>query len=243
MNLIVDIGNTRTKFSVFNQNKEIFTDSVSEFLPSHVDNLLNSYPPISKAILSSVRDYSFELKEYLRKKFNPFIELDDTTPLPIEICYISKDTLGKDRVAATVGAFYLFPYANTLVIDAGTAITYDIVNKKGQYEGGNISPGIDLRFRALHQFTGRLPLVEKRNFQKLFGKTTVEAILAGVQHGAIYEVEGAIDRFKNSYKNLNVIITGGDAYFFDKKLKNSFFVRSNLIAIGLNRILEYNGGI
>ena len=127
-----------------------------------------------------------------------------------------------------MGAFYLFPYANTLVIDAGTAITYDIVNKKGQYEGGNISPGIDLRFRALHQFTGRLPLVEKRNFQKLFGKTTVEAILAGVQHGAIYEVEGAIDRFKNSYKNLNVIITGGDAYFFDKKLKNSFFVRSNL---------------
>ncbi len=243
MNLIVDIGNSRTKFSVFNQDKEIFTKSVNELLLSHVDELLDVYPSISKAILSSVRDYSPEFQEYLRQKFHPFIELDDSTPLPIQNCYNSKKTLGEDRLAAVVGAFFLFPDTNTLVIDAGTAITYDFVNEKGEYQGGNISPGIDLRFKALNQFTGRLPLVEKRDFEKLFGKTTVEAILAGVQQGVFSEVDGTIDKFKESYKNLNTIITGGDAYFFDKKLKNSFFVRSNLVAIGLNRILEYNGGI
>ncbi len=241
MNLIIDIGNTRTKFSVFNHGEEMISVPVDEFLPSHAGVLLKEHPSIDKVILSTVKDYSPELQKYLRQNFKTFIELDAETPLPVENCYGSKDTLGKDRLAAAVGAFHLYPNANVLVIDAGTAITYDLINEQGQYLGGNISPGIEMRFKALNQFTGRLPLVEKKEFGKLFGQTTEEAICAGVQHGVVFEADKAIDTFKEFYKNLNVIITGGDAIFFDKKLKNSFFVHFNLIAIGLNRILEYNG--
>lgn len=243
MNLVIDIGNTRTKFSVFNHGEEMITVPVEEFLPSHADVLLKEHPSVDKVILSAVKDYSPELKNYLQQKFDVFIELDAETPLPVENCYKSKETLGKDRIAAAVGAFHLYPNSNVLIIDAGTAITYDLVNDKKQYLGGNISPGIEMRFKALHQFTGRLPLAEKKNFGKLYGQTTEEAILAGVQHGVVFEADKAIETFKEFYKNLNVIITGGDANFFDKKLKNSFFVHFNLIAIGLNRILEHNGEI
>ncbi len=160
-----------------------------------------------------------------------------------ENCYKTPETLGKDRIAAAVGGFDLYPDTNLLIIDAGTAITYDIVNDKHQFLGGNISPGIEMRFKALHQFTGKLPLVKQQNFGKLYGTSTEEAIRAGVQNGVVFEIDKAIDTFKEFYKNLKVIITGGDAEFFDKKLKNSFFVNFNLTALGLNRILEYNGEI
>ncbi len=241
MNLVIDIGNTRTKFSVFNHGEEMISVPVDELLPSHIDVLLNEHPSINKAIISAVKDYSPELKSHLRQKLSFFLELNGETPLPIENCYQTKETLGKDRIAAAVGAFHLYPGKNVLVIDAGTAITYDFVNEKGQYLGGNISPGIEMRFKALNQFTGRLPLIEKKDFENLFGNTTEDAIRAGVQHGIVFEADKAIDTFKEFYRNLNVIITGGDAIFFDKKLKNSFFVHFNLIAIGLNRILEHNG--
>lgn len=243
MNLVIDIGNTRTKFSVFHHGEEMISVPVDEFLPSHVDVLLKEHPSIQKSILSAVKDYSPELKKYLRERFQPFVELNTGTPLPLENQYQSKDTLGKDRIAAAVGAETLYPGKNVLIIDAGTAITYDLVTEKKQYLGGNISPGIEMRFKALHTFTGRLPLVRKETFPKLFGQTTKEAILAGVQHGVVFEADKAIDTFKEFYGNLIVIITGGDADFFDKKLKNSFFVHFNLVAIGLNRILEYNGDI
>lgn len=243
MNLIIDIGNTRTKFSVFNYGEMIISVPVEEFLPNHVDVLKNEHPSLDKVILSSVKKYSPELKKKLSESFEQFIELDAKTPLPIENCYNSRETLGKDRIAAAVGAFDIYPNQNVLIIDAGTAITYDFVNDKNQYLGGNISPGLNMRFKALHQNTAALPLVEPEDFTRLFGKTTREAILAGVQHGVLFEVEKTIETFKEFYKNLNVIITGGDANFFDKKLKSSFFVHFNLIATGLNRILQHNGEI
>ncbi len=243
MNLVIDIGNTRTKFSVFNRGEVLITVPVDEFLPEHIEVLQAEHPSLNCIIISSVKDYSAELKEIIHKKFERVIELDENTPLPIENCYETKDTLGKDRIAAVVGANDLYPETNLLVIDAGTAITFDIINNKGQYLGGNISPGIEMRFKALHQFTGRLPKVPQQEFNKLYGTTTEEAIRAGVQHGVVFEVDKAIDTFKEFYGNLKVIITGGDADFFDKKLKNSFFVHFNLTALGLNRILEYNGEI
>ena len=243
MNLVIDIGNTRTKFSVFNRGEVLITVPVNEFLPKHIDVLQNEYPDLQKVILSAVKDYSPELKSTLQNKFRRFIELDSKTLLPIENCYKSPETLGKDRIAAVVGGFDLYPQKNLLIIDAGTAITYDILNDKGQYLGGNISPGIEMRYKALHQFTGKLPLIAHQKFDKLFGTCTEDAIKAGVQHGVVFEVDRAIDTFKDFYTNLKVIITGGDADFFDKKLKNSFFVNFNLIAMGLNRILEYNGDI
>ena len=243
MNLTIDVGNTRTKFSVFNKGEVLITVPVDEFLPEHIDVLQDEHPTLKSVILSTVKPISSELIKSLQNKFEKFIALDADTPLPIENCYNTKDTLGKDRIAAAVGAFDLFPGRNLLVIDAGTAITYDVVGQAGQFLGGNISPGIDMRFKALHQFTGGLPLVNQQEFSKLYGTSTEEAIRAGVQNGVVFEVDRAIDTFKDFYTNLEVIITGGNADFFDKKLKNSFFVHFNLIAIGLNRILEYNGEI
>ncbi len=243
MNLIIDIGNTRTKFSVFNRGEEMISVPLDELLPTHIEVLLKEHPSINKAILSSVKDYSPELKAYLQQKVGTFIELNENTPLPIENLYLSKNTLGKDRLAAAAGAAHLYPGANVLIIDAGTAITYDLINDRKQYLGGNISPGLQMRYKALHQYTGSLPMVEFNSFNKLFGQTTTEAIQAGVQHGVIFEVDNAINAFKEFYNNLYVIITGGDSKLFDKKLKNSFFVHYNIVAIGLNRILEHNGEI
>jgi type III pantothenate kinase len=241
MNLVIDIGNSRVKISVFNSGDVIFTIPLDEIAPENIQMLKEEHPSLTQAILSATRDVSSDLISYLTNNFDTFIDLDAKTPLPIENLYETKETLGKDRLAAVVGAFDLYPNTNVLVIDAGTAITFDLINEKGQYLGGNISPGLEMRFRALNQFTGQLPLVQKNEFENLYGRTTEEAIRAGVQHGIVFEVDKAIDTFKEFYNNLKVIITGGDAKFFDKKLKNSFFVHFNLTALGLNRILEHNG--
>ncbi|MFW5831073.1 MAG: type III pantothenate kinase [Prolixibacteraceae bacterium] len=243
MNLVIDIGNTRTKFSLFNHGEMIISVPVNEFLPEHVEILKKEHPSLNRVILSSVKEYPAELKQVLTTSFEQFVELNAGTLLPIENCYESAETLGKDRIAAAAGAFDLYPDTNVLIIDAGTAITYDIVNDKNQYLGGNISPGLEMRFKALNKFTAKLPLLQPENFDKLYGRNTHEAILAGVQHGLVFEVDKTIETFKEFYANLKVIITGGDVDFFDKKLKSSFFVHFNLTAIGLNRILHYNGEI
>jgi type III pantothenate kinase len=243
MNLVIDIGNTRTKFTIFNKDEIAITVPVDEFKAEHIDLLKNEHPQLTKSIISSVKDYSPELKIKLRESFETFIELDSETSLPIQNNYKTKETLGKDRIAAVVGANYLYPGTNLLIIDAGSAITYDFINEKGHYLGGNISPGINMRYSALNNYTGKLPLVCQQESNILYGNTTETAIRAGVQNGVIYEVEKTIDTFKEFYNKLEVIITGGDVKFFDKKLKNSFFVNFNLVGIGLNRILEYNGEI
>jgi type III pantothenate kinase len=243
MNLTIDIGNTFTKFSIFKEDNIISSFKFNELTVNQLISLNKNYPGLEKAILSTVKKYSPELKKYLFQNFKKFIELDNNTPVPVENCYESKNTLGNDRIAAAVGANYLYPDTNLLLIDAGTAVTYDFVNENNQYMGGKISPGLEMRFRALHQFTGKLPLIQKGDINKLYGITTEESIRAGVENGLIYETDKTIDSFKEFYRNLKVIITGGDAIFFDKKLKNSFFVNFNLTALGLNRILIYNGEI
>ena len=241
MNLVIDIGNTRTKVAVFHRGEVLITIPFDHIEVSHIELLKREYEELNKVIVSSVKDYPEELRAYLQTVFETFIELDATTPLPIENCYQTKETLGKDRIAAVVGAYDLYPDTNILVIDAGTAITYDILTAEGKYLGGNISPGLEIRFKALNHFTGKLPKVEQADQNKLFGATTEEAIRAGVQNGTVYEADATISAFKEFYNNLKVIITGGDAEFFDNKLKNSFFVHFNLTSLGLNRILEHNG--
>ena len=243
MNLVIDIGNTRTKFTVFNQGEIAISVPVDEFKAEYLDLLKNEHPQLNKAIISSVKEYNPELKTKLQESFKTFIVLNSETPLPIKNSYKSKQTLGNDRIAAVVGANFLYPGTNLLVIDAGSALTYDFINENGNYLGGNISPGINMRFKALNSFTGKLPLVCLDESNVLFGDTTETAIRAGVQNGAVFEVDKTIDTFKEFYNNLEVIITGGDVKFFDKRLKNSFFVNFNLVGIGLNRILEYNGEI
>ena len=241
MNLAIDIGNTRTKVAVFHRGEILVTIPFKDIRPSDILLLKREYEGLDKAILSSVKDYPRELQKVLQKEFNTFLELDADTPLPVENCYQSKKTLGKDRIAAVVGAYDLYPAANVLIIDAGTAITYDLLTAEGKYLGGNISPGLEMRFKALTRYTGKLPKVEQAQQNKLFGTTTEQAIRAGVQNGTVYEVDTTISTFKEFYNKLKVIMTGGDAEFFDNKLKNSFFVHFNLTSLGLNRILEHNG--
>ena len=139
-----------------------------------------------------------------------------------------------------MGANNIFPDTNVLVIDLGTAITFDLVNNKNQYLGGTISPGLNLRFKALNQFTDQLPLLEKREKFDIIGNDTHSAIISGVQTGIKFEIEGYIHQLQNDYDRLKTILTGGDAIFFDKMLKNTIFVNLNLNFVGLNIILEFN---
>ena len=240
MNLVVDIGNTRTKLAVFQSGLLLFNDSVSDLTLEILKTLSDEYPKLDRAILSTVKDYQPESRSFLQNNFRQFIELSHETPVPIKNYYLTPHTLGLDRLAAVVGAVSMLPEYNLLVIDAGTAITYDIVTNNREYLGGNISPGLETRFRSLHHFTGRLPLIEKKDNFKGLGTDTESAIRAGVQSGMIFEIDQTINYFNKDYQNLKIIITGGDAEFIEGKLKNAIFVQPFLSLIGLNQILIFN---
>jgi len=240
INLVIDIGNSRTKIALFNQNDLMFNVPIDHLTVDHLEMLKDEHPQLNKAILSSVKPNDEELISFLNENFDFFLELDDQTELPIENLYETPETLGRDRLAAAIGANELFPDQNLLVIDAGTAITYDLVSEKNQFIGGNISPGLEMRFKALNHFTGKLPLIGYSDEFQPIGKNTIDAIRAGVQNGILYEMEQTIDLFNRNYQNLHIIMTGGDSNFFDRKLNYSIFVHFNLTLIGLNRILEYN---
>lgn len=162
-----------------------------------------------------------------------------TLPLPLSINHETPDTLGHDRKAACVGAAYLYPEKNLFIIDAGTAITYDFVSASGIMEGGNISPGLSMRFKALHNYTGKLPLLKPGNMKQILGQSTEQSIRNGVQYGIISEVKWYKKLMEKQYKGLITVVTGGDAAFLAKNLKNSIFVHSNLVLIGLYRILKH----
>ena len=218
----------------------MFNVPIDHLTVEHVRMLKNEHPQLNKAILSEVKSVDEKLIRYLSDNFDYFLELDEHTELPIKNLYETPETLGKDRLAAAIGANELFPDKNLLVIDAGTAITFDLVSEKNQFIGGNISPGLEMRFRALNQFTGKLPLIGHSEEFQMIGKNTIDAIRAGVQNGILYEIAQTIELFNRNYRNLQIVMTGGDSNFFDKKLNYSIFVHFNLTLIGLNRILEHN---
>ena len=240
LNLVIDIGNSRTKIALFNEHDLMFNVPIEHLTVNHVKMLKYEHPQLNRVILSSVKPYDEQLKRMLGEEFEQFLELDHLTDLPIENLYQTPETLGKDRLAAAIGANELFPDQNLLVIDAGTAITYDLVSEKNQFIGGNISPGLEMRFKALNHFTGKLPLVTYSDDFEPVGRNTTDAIRAGVQNGILYEMAQNMDFFNRNYQNLHIIMTGGDSIFFDKKLNYSIFVHFNLTLIGLNRILEHN---
>jgi len=241
MNLLVDIGNSSIKFAVAEGQHILKEFSTRENELQLLEEILRSYPKIKKSIISAVgKKLEDEISLELQKNNIPVRSFDATTPLPIKNNYASKATLGKDRLAAAIGAWSLYPNENSLVIDCGTAITYELITAGGIYEGGNIAPGMHMRFRALHTFTHRLPEVQPAEKFASFGKTTEEAIRAGVINGIIFEMEGYIRILTRKFPDLKVILTGGDAIFFVKQLKKTIFVVSNLVLVGLNRILEYN---
>lgn len=174
------------------------------------------------------------------RRITPTIVLDHQTPLPLKINYQSPATLGVDRIAAATGSTVLFKGGNNLVIDIGTCITYDMVDSDSVYHGGGISPGVDMRLKAMHKFTSGLPLVAVKGMPELIGKTTRECMLSGVIHGTVAELEGIILRYRQFFEQLNIIICGGGAIFFESKIKDDIFAVPNLVLVGLNHILRYN---
>jgi len=240
MNLTIDIGNTRSKLAIFNSGNIVDNIVLNEINPKSIKEFTSNHPNIQNIIISSVKEMNRELIHFLKSESNNVIDLSSRTEIPIKNLYETKETLGKDRLAAVVGANNIFPDTNVLVIDMGTAITFDFIDNKSQYIGGTISPGLDMRFKSLNQHTNKLPLLEKKDSTSLIGKNTDNAIISGVQNGITFETDSYINHFNSTYENLKTILTGGDAIFFDKKLKNTIFVNLNINLIGLNTILEYN---
>ncbi len=240
MNLVIDIGNSRTKVAVFSKKELVESFIYDELSLDQLADLIKSYPAIDQVVLSTVSTVTQALLSYLKSRFFFFLELNHQTPVPLQINYLTPETLGLDRVAAAIGAQILFPGMDLLVIDTGTAVTFDLVERDGTFAGGNISPGLRSRFRALHEFTQKLPFVEETDQFPLIGKTTEEAIRSGVVNGMILEIDGTIDLLKKKLPELQPVLTGGDAQFFERRLKSPIFVKFEITLIGLNRILEYN---
>lgn len=236
MNFVIDVGNSFTKIGVFEKYNLIFAEKYSEFDIKKFQLLINNYK-IKKIISSSVKDIDLS---FLNSKNLKIISFDEKIKTPFINKYKTPKTLGKDRLAAIAGACEIFPNQNVLVIDAGTAITYDIINENNIYLGGNISLGIDMRYKALNSFTNKLPLKEKSEEFYIIGDSTDSAIISGVQNGIVFEINGYIDYFSQYYNDLKVILTGGNCFFFEKIIKKHIFVNQNLVLIGLNKILEYN---
>lgn len=253
MNLIIDQGNTCTKTAVFSADELLYVQRF-EGEPTEKDIAdLHKKFPFRNAILSSVTDNHQQIRNALQKYSGKFVELSPQTPVPLKNLYRTPDSLGQDRLAVAVGANSLFPNRNLLIIDSGTAITYDFVNDKNQYLGGNIAPGMEMRFRALHQFTHKLPLVEyecslresqgtEAESPETFklGNDTKSAILQGVMMGITFEMEGYIAKLSGQFPELLTFLTGGNAFYFKERLKSNIFVCENLLLTGLNKILIYN---
>jgi type III pantothenate kinase len=238
-NLCIDIGNSLIKLATFSKSEMLNFEVISKNNFEDILKLINDRN-IDHVIVSSVAEEPENIYENIREKVHVFINLNHETKIPVENLYETAETLGKDRIAAVIGAAFLYPSTDILVIDSGSAITYDFINGNGQYLGGNIAPGIQMRYKALHTFTRRLPLLEPSTVIPPFGRNTTDAILSGVQMGIVREADGTIDYFKENYPELITVLTGGDVIFFDNKLKNAIFVVPNLVAVGLNRILTFN---
>ena len=236
MNFIIDQGNTFSKLAVFEKDKLLFSETVKE-INHEIINKFISDKPIKRAIISSVREC---LDENMLKKYN-LIRLTHLTPLPLQIKYKTPETLGVDRIAASVGAHIGCRNTNLLIIDIGTCVTFDFVNSKNEYLGGAIAPGFEMRFKALNYFTGKLPLVvfDKKQL-KLIGDTTDSSIISGVYNGMKNEIEGVINNYMAQYEALKIVVTGGDTNLFDLEPKNLIFADEFLVLKGLNEILNYN---
>ena len=240
MNLIIDVGNTATKLAVFRSEKLVFDEVIAEGgLVEKVKEVFGFYPNIGFAIFSSVGE--FDSKEVAALSiFCKTHILDHTTKTPFKNSYATPQTLGVDRIALATAAFYQNPNGNTLAIDAGTCITYDMVNDYGEYLGGAISPGINMRYKAMYDQTSKLPLLTKETPRDLIGNTTETSMHSGVVNGVCAEIDGVIDQYNSRFADLTVILTGGDAQFLSKRLKNTIFADSKFLLRGLNYLLEYN---
>lgn len=239
MNLIIDVGNTRIKTAVFDNSKMIHNESLTnDSFVSEAKKIIKKYKCTS-AIISSVGSVNKSQIDELRAEIS-LIELDYNTKVPFVNKYATPKTLGVDRIALVSSAISKYPNKNVLIIDAGTCITYDFVNNEGNYYGGAISPGLQMRYKALNVFTKKLPLLEPSEKFELLGNSTETSIHSGIINGVINEIDGIIKQYRKKNTDLTVVLTGGDVNFLSNRLKNGIFANPNFLLEGLNTILTYN---
>jgi type III pantothenate kinase len=238
MNLIIDIGNSGTKLAVFDNGIKTASARFDILTEQILEDFLMRFKT-DKAIISSVRGIPPIVTEVLGKKVMSLHILSHLSNLPFQVDYETPETLGPDRIAAVAGAYNAFGGSDALVIDAGTAITYDLLTGS-RYRGGNISPGIETRFRSLNLFTGKLPLLTRSENFRSPGLNTKDAIVAGVILGVIFEINEYIRTFEEKHKHLKFIITGGDGEFLKEKISEKVLYMPDIVTEGLNFILEYN---
>lgn len=236
LNLIADIGNNSAKFYIFN-GEQILLHTRRNGDSYGILSEWNAQFDIDKAIVSTVVDLTEEQKRNFEVLGCPVLWFNSCTETPLKVEYSTPHTLGSDRIAAAVGAWNERPGNNMLIIDAGSAITVDFVDRNGTYKGGNISPGIKMRLKALHEYTGRLPMIDKDGDTPLFGHDTETAIRSGVIRGICHEIDGYIDEIKEKFGDVLVFLTGGDEKTLKNSIKNRIFADKYLVAKGLNRIL------
>lgn len=244
MDLVLDFGNSYKKFALFDGDQIIALESVHtgyENIQTFTESFLQKIPSgkPDKTILASVVDYPESFDKYLISK-SRFFKLNQNMPFPVQLDYNSPETLGKDRISVSSASHVLFPGHNVLAIVAGSCITYDFTDASGTYRGGAISPGVNMRFRSLNNFTAHLPLLKGKSKVELTGKDTEKSILSGVMIGIRTEIDGVIDQYRSIYENLTVLLSGGNLNYFDKSLKNNIFAIPNLVLKGLKIILDFN---
>ena len=239
MILTVDIGNTRIKSAVFEHDRliELNIFQKNDF-QINLQKILKKHQNVKKLVVSSVgninKDDFLEIKKQIDVVF-----IDNDSNFPFENLYATPKTLGIDRLVLASGAVLQFPNKNRLVIDAGTCVTYDYINDKNQYLGGAISPGIRLRYESLHNYTAKLPLLTIENPENFIGNSTSQSIHSGVINGLLNELNGFINQFETQNANFIIILTGGDAEFLAKRLKNTIFANSYFLLESLNHIYNY----
>lgn len=238
MNLIIDLGNSYHKIAIFDQNGLVETRRYPKLKPSDLSEIASKHK-LKKAIISSVIKEDREIKDWLKEHVY-HLEMTPFLNFPFQIKYNNSESLGTDRIAASVGARNLFKEGNLLIVQAGSCITFDFVDQNNRYLGGSISPGILMRLKSLHLFTGKLPNIQFEETDSFIGSSTKQSILAGVTCGIASEIDGMIEKYNEKYENLTVILTGGAIKYFDKWLKNSNFANPNLVLEGLNTILNIN---
>ncbi len=240
MYLIVDIGNSRAKIVVVVGREVIYTTAVESISADIVESIVAKYKGITHAIISTTRGDGQSVKSLLSGYIGAVMLFTPaTTPIPIANSYHTPNTLGADRLAAAVGAWAMCPDSDVMVVDFGTAITIDYV-VGGTFVGGNISPGVTTRFRALADYTACLPSCEPTEDVLEYGRTTREAIEQGVMRGVEHEIRGYVEAFSKENDKKRIIFTGGDAKYFVKRIKNTIFADCEPIILGLTTILEYN---
>ncbi|WP_394750298.1 type III pantothenate kinase [Spongiimicrobium salis] len=240
MNLIIDAGNTMVKLAVFDKDTLLSKVKIalSDF-SGQLKLIFEEFPNIGHAIVSSVGNLGKKDIQIV-SLFCKVHVLDHSSLVPFKNSYATPQTLGVDRIALATAAFYDNPNGNTLIVDAGTCVTYDMVNDYGEYLGGAISPGIHMRYRALHRQTSKLPKLAPEDIIDIIGNSTETGIHSGVINGICNEIDGVINQYSARFIDLTVILTGGDAQFLSKRLKNTIFANSNFLLRGLNYLLEYN---